>query len=197
MSEHVEQICVFCASSQQSSQIYRDHAHRMGEILASEGYRVIFGGGRIGSMGALAEGVIENSGFITGIIPEFMKDLEVHHPEVNETIWVETMRERKRLMLEKSDAIIGLPGGSGTLEELMETITLKRLGQYLNPIVMVNTNDAFSPLQELLERCISEKFMQQSHRNMWSFVDHPDKALKAVKDAPEWSDDAKSFAALK
>ena len=194
MSSQIDQVCVFCASSQQSDPKYRHHARQLGELLAKKGYKVIFGGGRIGSMGALAEGVLSQSGDITGIIPEF---LEVHHSEVKETIWVDSMRERKRLMLEKSDAIIGLPGGSGTLEELMETITLKRLGQYVKPIVMINTGGAFDPLQELLERCISEKFMQEKHREMWSFVEHPEAAIEAVENAPPWSKDARSFAALK
>jgi uncharacterized protein (TIGR00730 family) len=126
-----------------------------------------------------------------------MKDMEVHHEEVTETIWVDSMRERKQLMLEKSDAIICLPGGSGTLEELMETITLKRLGRYLGPIVIINTRGAFGPLQELFEKCISERFMDKRHREMWEFVETPAEALKAVRNTPPWSEDARSFAALK
>lgn len=196
MPEQIESICVFCASSEQADQIYRDHAQELGRLLAQKNYRVVYGGGRIGSMGALADGVLSESGHITGIIPDFMKELEVHHEEATETIWVDSMRERKRLMLEKSEAIIGLPGGSGTLEELMETITLKRLGQYLNPIVMVNTSGALDPLKDLLERCISEKFMQERHREMWRFAENPKAAIKAVKESPGWSSDARSFAAL-
>ncbi len=197
MAENIKRICVFCASSQQSNQVYRKHARQLGEKLAEEGYEVIFGGGRIGSMGALADGVLEFSGRITGIIPHFMKDMEVHHEEVTETIWVDSMRERKKLMLEKSEAIIGLPGGSGTLEELMETITLKRLGQYLGPIVMINTRGAFDPLHELFEKCIKERFMEERHREMWEFVDTPGDALQAVRNTPPWTEDARSFAALK
>ncbi len=197
MPEDIDTICVFCASSQQSDQVYRDHARKLGKLLARKRYEVIYGGGRIGSMGALAEGVLQQSGKITGIIPRFMEDLEVHHEGITRTIWVDSMRQRKQLMLDKSDAIIGLPGGSGTLEELMETITLKRLGQYLNPIVMINTRGAFNPLQDLFERCISERFMEKRHREMWKFVDTPEDALKAVEDAPPWSENARSFAALK
>src|SRR5215468_12133754 len=151
-------VCVYCASSQTSHPDYRKAAFRLGAVLATEGLGIIYGGGARGSMGALADGALSKGGRVVGILPKFMADLEWGHQGLTELQLVEDMRIRKHMMLARSQAAIALPGGCGTLEELLEAITLKRLGLYLNPIVLVNTRAFFDPLIELLTRAIEERF---------------------------------------
>jgi uncharacterized protein (TIGR00730 family) len=189
-------VCVYCASSRQSHPDYRAAAHRLGEVLASAGIGIIYGGGAVGSMGALADGALSRGGRVTGILPRFMADLEWGHERLTELQVVEDLRTRKHLMLTLSQAAIALPGGSGTLEELLEAITLKRLGLYLNPIVLVNTRAFFDPLLTLLEHAVTERFMDQRHLGMWQVVATPEEVPEALASAPPWSAAARSFAAL-
>ena len=107
------------------------------------------------------------------------------------------MHERKRLMLENIDALVALPGGSGTLEELLEAITLKRLGKFTEPIVILNTNKYYDPLKEMLEKSIREGFMFDKHKEMWAFVDHPEDVLPSIESFPEWDKGAIKFAAVR
>src|SRR5499425_3530457 len=132
-------VCVYCASSRSSHPDYRAAARRLGEVLAGEGVGIVYGGGAVGSMGALADGALARGGRVIGILPRFMADLEWGHKGLTDLQLVEDLRTRKHMMLALSQGAIALPGGSGTLEELLEAITLKRLGLYLNPIVLVNT----------------------------------------------------------
>lgn len=189
-------VCVYCASSRTADPGYRAAAHRLGEILAQQGIGIVYGGGASGSMGALADGALQQGGRVVGILPRFMADLEWGHPGLTELHLVEDMRTRKHLMLTRSDAAIALPGGSGTLEELMEAITLKRLGLYLNPIVMVNTRAFFRPLIDLLEHAVAERFMDPRHLAMWQVVDTPEEVPTALAAAPRWTDEARKFAAV-
>ncbi|HVO47722.1 MAG TPA: TIGR00730 family Rossman fold protein [Steroidobacteraceae bacterium] len=189
-------VCVYCASSRTAPEEYRTVAFRLGEVLAEQGLEVVYGGGARGSMGALADGALSRGGRVRGILPRFMADLEWGHPGITELELVEDMRIRKHTMLTRSQAAIALPGGSGTLEELLEAITLKRLGLYLNPIVLVNTRNFFDPLLKLLELAISERFMDDRHALMWEVVDRPDDVPAALARAPEWGEDSRKFAAL-
>jgi uncharacterized protein (TIGR00730 family) len=189
-------VCVYCASSRQAHADYRAAAHRLGEVLADAGIGIIYGGGAAGSMGALADGALGRGGRVTGILPRFMADLEWGHERLTELQVVEDLRTRKHMMLALSQAAIALPGGSGTLEELLEAITLKRLGLYLNPIVLVNTRGFFSPLLTLLGHAVSERFMDQRHLGMWQVVATPEEVPEALASAPAWSEQARSFAAL-
>ena len=189
-------VCVYCASSRTSHPDYRAAAHRLGEVLAAEKLTVIYGGGAVGSMGALADGALAAGGRVVGILPRFMSDLEWGHPGLSELQLVEDMRTRKHMMLTLSSAAIALPGGSGTLEELLEAITLKRLGLYLNPIVLVNTRGFFTPLLHVLDRAVEEHFMDPRHLAMWQVVDHADEVPGALQSAPGWSAAARSFAAV-
>jgi uncharacterized protein (TIGR00730 family) len=125
-----------------------------------------------------------------------MSDLEWGHPGLSELQLVEDMRTRKHMMLTLSSAVIALPGGSGTLEELLEAITLKRLGLYLNPIVLVNTRGFFTPLLHVLDRAVEEHFMDPRHLTMWQVVDTADEVPGALRQAPGWSPEARSFAAV-
>ena len=189
-------VCVYCASSQTAHAEYREAAFRLGVVLADEGLGIVYGGGARGSMGALADGALSKGGQVVGILPRFMADLEWGHRGLTELQLVEDMRIRKHMMLARSHAAIALPGGCGTLEELLEAITLKRLGLYLNPIVLVNTRGFFDPLIELLARAIEERFMDERHARMWEVVAQPEEVPEALSRAPAWSADSRTFAAL-
>lgn len=189
-------VCVYCASSQLSHPDYREAAFRLGVVLAGGGLEVVYGGGARGSMGALADGALSKGGRVVGILPRFMADLEWGHPGLTELELVEDMRIRKHTMLTRSQAAIALPGGSGTLEELLEAITLKRLGLYLNPILLVNTRGFFDPLLDLMARAIEERFMDERHAHMWEVVSQPEEVPEALNRASAWSSDARNFAAL-
>ncbi len=193
----LETVCVYCASSEKTPQVYHDAATRLGRHLASHGLAIVYGGGGVGSMGRVAEGALEAGGRVIGVIPRFMNDLEWGHRSLTELRLVEDMHERKRLMLESSDAVVALPGGCGTLEELFEAITWKRLGLYFNPIVLVNVNGFFDPCVELLNRCVREKFMSGRHAVMWTVVREPEEVVGALRSAPEWSSAAREFAVVK
>jgi uncharacterized protein (TIGR00730 family) len=189
-------VCVYCASSRRCHPDYHDAATRLGRVLAGAGYRIVYGGGSVGSMGALANGALSSGGQIVGILPRFMQELEWGHSALSELRVVEDMRTRKHLMLSESDAVVALPGGSGTLEELLEALTLKRLGICSHPIVIVNTRNYFRPLLELLEAAVSEGFMDTRHRRMWQVVGTPEEVPPAIRNAPPWPEDSRSFAAL-
>lgn len=189
-------MCVYCASSRVAHPEYRAAAYRLGEVLAAAGVGIVYGGGAVGSMGALADGALANGGRVVGILPRFMADLEWGHTGLTDLKLVEDMRTRKHLMLATSQAAIALPGGSGTLEELLEAITLKRLGLYLNPIVLVNTRAFFDPLLQVLARAVEERFMDPRHLLMWQVVDTPEEVPAALATAPGWSAEARSFAAI-
>ncbi len=189
-------VCVYCASSRLSHEDYRAAARRLGAVLAREGVGIVYGGGAVGSMGALADGALSEGGRVIGILPRFMADLEWGHKGLTDLQLVEDLRTRKHRMLTLSQAAIALPGGSGTLEELLEAITLKRLGLYLNPIVMLNTRGFFTPLLELLRRAVDERFMDPRHLAMWQVVDTPDEVPQALAHAPAWTAQAREFAAV-
>lgn len=189
-------VCVYCASSRRAHAAYREAAHRLGVVLAEHNFGIIYGGGAVGSMGALADGALSRGARVVGILPRFMADLEWGHTGLSELQVVEDMRSRKHRMLSHSAAVVALPGGSGTLEELLEALTLKRLGLYLNPIVLVNTRGFFDSLTQLLSRCIEEHFMDERHRRMWQLVDEPEQVPAAIRSAAPWSPEARSFAAV-
>ncbi len=185
---------VYCASSTQAHPDHYAAARTLGRLLAEQGITIVYGGGSVGSMGALADAALAARGRLIGILPRFMDDLEWGHKSLTEMRLVDDMHHRKRLMLEEADAVVALPGGSGTFEELLEAITWKRLGLYRNPIVIVNVRGFYDPLRELLERAVAERFMDVRHRDMWTFVDGPEDVLEAIRNAPPWPTDARAFA---
>jgi uncharacterized protein (TIGR00730 family) len=189
-------VCVYCASSRSAHPDYRAAANRLGETLAGRGYGIVYGGGAVGSMGALADGALRRGGTVVGVLPRFMADLEWGHKGLTELELVEDMRTRKHRMLVRSVAAVALPGGSGTLEELLETISLKRLGLYLHPIVIVNTRGYFDPLIAQLGRAVDERFMDARHLEMWRAVERPEEVPQAIESAPSWSAAARSFAGV-
>jgi uncharacterized protein (TIGR00730 family) len=197
MSTPPKSICVYCASSSACDAVYHDVARRLGGILADLGFSIIYGGGAVGSMGALADGAVARGGKVVGVLPKFMADLEWGHPGLTELRVVEDMRVRKHMMLSESDGVVALPGGSGTLEELFEAMTLKRLGLYTKPIVLVNTRNYFEPLIRLFEHAVAERFMDPRHLKMWQVVESPENVPAAIERAPPWSVAAREFAAVR
>jgi uncharacterized protein (TIGR00730 family) len=193
----VKTICVYCASSQRCDPAYHDAARRLGQVLAQRDFTIVYGGGAVGSMGALADGALAQGGKIIGVIPRFMMELEWGHQRLTELRVVEDMRIRKHTMLSHSHGVVALPGGSGTLEELIEAITLKRLGLYVHPIVLVNTRGFFAPLIHLLQQAVAERFMNERHLAMWQVVASPEEVPAALDTAPPWSADAREFAAVR
>jgi hypothetical protein len=190
-------VCVYAASSAQVHVDYMNAARRLGELLAEAGVTVVYGGGAIGLMGAVADGALSRGGHVIGIIPRFMTEVEWQHPGLASLEVVEDMRERKHRLLAGSDAVVALPGGCGTLEELFEAITLKRLGIYFNPIVLVNTRGFYDGLQRFLEHSIAERMMNPEHGDMWSVVPQPDEVLERIRNTPRWHEDARSFASVR
>ena len=193
----IQSVCVYCASSNRSAGVYLEAAAQVGRTLAENGIRIVYGGSSLGSMGRLAGAALQAGGHVTGVLPRFMEDLEWGHRALTELRIVADMHERKRVMLELADAAIALPGGCGTLEELFEAITWKRLGLFFGPVVLVNVNGFFDPCIELLNRCVDERFMDEKHRAMWSVAAGPDDLLATLQSCAEWSPDARKFAALR
>lgn len=185
----VKRICVYAASSSKVDQKYINDAYQLGSILAKSGITTIYGGGSIGLMGALAHGVLENNGTLVGVIPKFMMELEWGNPHVDEMHVVETMAERKQKLIENIDAIVALPGGTGTLEELSEALSLKKLALFTKPIVLLNTNQFYDHLIEFLGKMIEEQFIRNEHQDLYSVAQTPEEVLFTIKNAPQWSTD--------
>jgi uncharacterized protein (TIGR00730 family) len=195
--DNIMRICVYCASSNQADPRFREAAFRLGELLAADGHTIVYGGGSAGSMGALADGALSQGGKVIGILPRFMADLEWGHPGLTKLELVEDMRERKHQLLTGSDAVVALPGGCGTLEELFEAITLKRLGLYFNPIVLLDTLGYWQPLDAFLQTVIEQRFMNPEHAAMWSRVATPEDVLPAIRAAPKWDSKARDRAVIR
>jgi uncharacterized protein (TIGR00730 family) len=176
---------------------YHDAAVRLGELLAAAGCTIVYGGGAVGLMGSLANGALAKGGKVIGVIPRFMTEVEWQHPGLADLEVVEDMRERKHRLLTDSDAVVAMPGGCGTLEELFEAITFKRLGLYFSPIVLLNIKGFFSPLQTFLQQVIHERFMNPEHAAMWSLVDTPEDVLPRIRATPKWREDARDYAVVR
>lgn len=150
----------------------------------------------MGLMAAVSDAAMEAGGKVTGIIPRFMVEQGWQHTQLTELIEVADMHQRKQLMAEQSDAAIALPGGCGTLEELLEVITWKQLGLYLNPIVLLNVNGYFDPLLHMLERAVDENFMRVEHGAIWHVARTPEEAVELVHTIPMWDASVRKFAAI-
>lgn len=192
----ISKVSVFCASSHKVDQKYFDVAERLAKTLVENNVTAVYGGGAVGLMGRLADVAMQNNGRVIGFIPRFMMDVEWGHKNITELIEVKDMHERKKKLIEDIDAIVILPGGSGTLEETMEVITLKRLGKFTKPIIFVNTDGFYNSLFELFDKMIDERFMRTEHRQMWTSVNHPEEIISAIESAPLWDENAINIAAV-
>ncbi len=192
----MKRIAVYCASSSKIDKRYFRDAEELAVQLVEFGAEIVYGGGAVGLMGKLADTVLERGGRITGVIPRFMKEREWARSGLTDLIVAGTMHERKQIMLENTDGLIAMPGGTGTLEELLEAITLKRLGLYTKPVIILNTNNFYNPLKEMLDKCIEENFMNNKHRDMWRFVNTPMEIVDALREMPMWDQNAIDFAVV-
>jgi uncharacterized protein (TIGR00730 family) len=155
----INAVCVYCGSSPGTEPAFLDAAQKLGKILAQNGVRLVYGGGSVGLMGALAEAVIEHGGEVTGIIPEFLTLRERPRKLAQELIVTRDMHERKQTMFDRADAFIALPGGIGTLEELVEQLTWAQLGRHKKPILVANISNYWNPLLTLVDHMRALKFM--------------------------------------
>lgn len=193
---NVQHVCVYSASSTKIDPVYFECAAELGKLLTRQHIHLINGAGRMGLMAACANAVLENGGEVTGIIPKFMVEQGWQHDGLTRLIETSNMHERKELMAELSDGIIALPGGCGTMEELLEIITWKQLGLYLKPIVILNVKNFFDPLIEMLQRAVEENFMRPEHAKIWQIADTPSQAVELLYTTPWWNKDIRKFAAI-
>ena len=194
---NVRRVTVYASSSNALADSYYDAASRLGRVLGGAGFDIVYGGGGVGLMRAMADNALEAGAHVHVVIPGFMNTVEHGHKSLSLLEVVEDMRERKHRMLVDSDAVISLPGGSGTFEEVFEVLTLKRLGLFLGPVVLVNTNHYFDRFVDFLEHSVSERFMSRQHLEMWSVIDEPEQVLDALHAATDWSSKAREFAAVR
>jgi uncharacterized protein (TIGR00730 family) len=171
-------------------------AAELGTLFARSKMNVIFGGGGIGLMGVLADAVIESGGTITGVIPSFMNDEGWGHPLINDMIVTSDMGERKKNMFARADAVVALPGGIGTLEELTEAITLKQLGIFKGPVIILNTLNFYKSFIDLLEYMISGNFLRTEHKDIWEIANTPEEVLNALSNNKGWIDDPRKIAKI-
>ena len=177
----IKNVCVFAGSSFGNREVYKQSAQLLAKEIVTNGYSIVFGGGSNGLMGVLADSAIEHDGYIIGVITEQLNDIEVGHPGLNEMVIVDTMHERKKLMAEKSDAIICLPGGVGTWEEFFESLTWNQLGLQSKPIILLNIEDYYSTLKAFVEHAVTEGFLPKSTSKELLFVNSVEDALEEIK----------------
>src|ERR1700741_2624259 len=176
----IKSICVYCASGPGKDPAFMDAARKLGRILAENGIRLVYGGGSVGLMGALAESVIDHGGVVTGVIPEFLVNREHMLVRVQERIITPDMHERKRVMFERADAFVALPGGIGTLEELVEQLTWAQLGRHQKPILILNIKGFWDPLCALLDHLRREAFIRATMDVRFTSADSAEAVLDAV-----------------
>ncbi len=178
----IKQVCVYCSSSNAVAQSFFVAAEKLGELLAQQDYTLVYGGGHVGLMGAVARAVHAHGGKVIGVIPEALRAKEVAYLAADELIITRDLRERKAAMQARAQAFITLPGGFGTLEEVMEIITLKQLGFHSAPIVILNTENYYQPLLDFFEHVFRHRFAKPEHRELYHVVPTPEEALARLKD---------------
>lgn len=173
-------LCVFCGSRVGQTVAYRDQAARLGQLCAESAVKVVYGGGHVGLMGVVADAAMAAGGEVVGFIPERLLKREVGHQNISDLIVTESMFDRKALMINQSDAFAILPGGFGTLDELFEVLTLRQLGYHEKPIVLINIDGFWDPLNNLMARVIGAGFAEQNVVSMIRSVDDADAVLPAL-----------------
>ncbi len=181
----IRRICVYCGSSGRVDERYRTAATRLGGTLAKAGIELVYGGGRVGLMGLVADAALAAGGRVTGIIPSHLHDREVGHTGLSELQIVDNMHERKRRMFELSDAFAALPGGLGTLDETIEMITWKQLGLHDKPVVIIDVAGYWTPLIELIEHAVASGFAARSAFQLYRVVSRVEDLLPTLAAAPE------------
>lgn len=180
----IKSVCVYCGSSARVDQAYKDAAVALGKEIHANGWGVVYGGGRVGLMGLVADSALAAGAEVVGIIPKHIQAREIDHTELTELHIVDSMHIRKQMMVDRSDAFVILPGGLGTLDEFFELLTWKQLGLHDKPIVMVNINGYWDKMIEAIRHLAAEKFMREEDFSMFQVVESIDKVAAALKKAP-------------
>ena len=178
-------VCVFCASSADIDERYLLAARELGQRLAEGGWRCVNGGGAVGLMGAVTDGTLDAGGEVTGVIPKFMVDNGWCYDRLEDVIITPDMHQRKQMMSEMADAVIALPGGVGTFEELLETLTWRQLGLVKVPVIILNTMGYYDALLAMLQHAITEGFMKPSHAQLWQVAATPAQAIAMLDDCAQ------------
>lgn len=181
---NIKNVCVYCGSSNRVDQAYKDSAVRLGELIAEQGWGVVYGGGRVGLMGLVADSALQSGAKVVGIIPEHIQSREIEHTDLTELHVVDSMHTRKRMMVEKSDAFVVLPGGLGTLDEFFELLTWRQLGLHDKPIVVVNQNGYWDHLMATIDHIADIGFMREEDKGTFAVVDSVEKVPETLKAAP-------------
>ncbi len=192
----MKDVCIYCASSTSIDKKYIEVADKLAEELVRNNYGIVYGGGRVGLMGAVADRALSMNGRVTGVIPRFMVEVEWAHKKVTNMIQVETMAERKMRLIQDVSAVIALPGSTGTLDELIDVLSLKKLGKFTKPVIIVNSFGFYNSLLDLFDKMIEERFMRPEHRDLWTVIEEPQQIVKAIDSAPKWDENAIKFATV-
>jgi len=187
----MKRIVVFCGSSSGTDPVFEAQAYATGKLLAQQGIGIVYGGARVGLMGAVADGALENGGEVIGVLPRFLSGKEIGHPGLTDLIIVDTMHERKTKMHELSDGVITLPGGFGTMEEVFEMVTWGQLGLHKKPVGVLNVDGFYNPLRALLETMVNKGFLKAENQRMLLFADAIQELLEKMRNyqapaTPKW-----------
>jgi uncharacterized protein (TIGR00730 family) len=177
----VEKVCVFCGASLGKDLKFRETAAVLGRMMAEENIELVYGGGSVGLMGVLADAVLDNGGKVTGVIPEYLKNLEVCHNGVTELVISKNMHERKNKMYELADYFLVLPGGIGTIDELAEVLTWSQLCIHKKACAIININGYFDDFLKFLKKSVAENFFKQEHYDMLIVAGSPEEAFKKCR----------------
>lgn len=180
----IQNVCVYCGSSSNVDEAYKAAAIKLGQLIAAEKWGVVYGGGRVGLMGLVADSALENGAPVIGIIPSHIQEREVQHNDLTELHVVDTMHVRKQMMVDKSQAFVILPGGLGTLDEFFELMTWKQLGLHDKPIVVVNMNGYWEKLLASMDHIAAEGFMRKTDLGLFVTVQNVEDVPQAIKSAP-------------
>jgi hypothetical protein len=174
-------ICVFCGSSPGNDPGYAPAARSLGQTLAHDGITLVYGGGRVGLMGVVADGILDAGGEAIGVIPKTLLEREIGHPGLSDLRIVGSMHERKALMSELSDAFIALPGGNGTLEEFFEVLTWAQLGEHAKPCALLNVSGYYDPLLAFFDHMVARGFLSEEHRSIVLVDTEPEPLLEKIR----------------
>jgi len=177
----MKRVTVFCGSSLGTEDIYKSQATLLGQTLAKRNIELVYGGAKIGLMGAVADGVLSEGGKVIGVLPNFLKSKEIAHEQLTELILVDSMHERKTKMNELCNGVIALPGGFGTLEELFEMLTWAQLGLHKKPIAILNINGFYNPLNVMIQTMVDKGFLKEVNQQMLLVCDNIEKLLDKMK----------------
>jgi len=189
---HIKSVCVYCGSSSKAGDLFKESAADLGKILAENNVRVVFGGGHVGLMGIVSDAALNHGGEVIGIIPHHIADKEIAHNNLTELHLVQSMHERKQMMVDRSDAFIILPGGLGTMDEFFEIFTWWQLGLHDKPIIIINVEGYWTPLLDLLKNIVKHQFARPEDLEHLAFIDKVEDIMLALSQSPKESIDAQT-----